>query len=312
MADSLTRPIMRKRLILLCLFSSILAISRPTLGQVSRPGEADTEGRIFTKISVRTGGRIPGSPAVPRVSLLIVADKGQRQELETNDAGDASLWLFPAQYRLATRAPVTIGDRDYSWDMVIQIRAGSARITLAPNNATHAAPVEASAMAQGAGASTGDVFDGDRVPDLWSSVTLAYGAMACGDCKSVVGGPSGSIGAGKIISSSLLVGLGATGWIRSQARGTVSVASLDARVRFYPAPANRFFFTAGAGVATLRGNLPALGRKSEFGPSGFVEMGFDVRIAENVSLTPSLMAFAAKSSTFDAFILQPGIGITVR
>jgi len=70
---------------------------------------------------------------------------------------------------------------------------------------------------------------------FWFSGGLGYGSLGCDNCGgSREGGISGGLSLGGTITPRFLLGVGTEGWAKSQQGSTLTVGTLDARVRFYP------------------------------------------------------------------------------
>jgi hypothetical protein len=91
---------------------------------------------------------------------------------------------------------------------------------------------------------------------LWVSGGLGYGS-ASGPNTARMGAMTGGVSAGWTLSPKLQLGLGATGWAKTVPGdgGTnfnIGAGTVDARVRFYPDQAFRFFLTGGVGLGVIR------------------------------------------------------------
>src|SRR5947207_12155337 len=69
---------------------------------------------------------------------------------------------------------------------------------------------------------------------FWFSGGLGYGSLGCDNCGSRESGISGGLSLGGTITPRLLLGVGTSGWTKSDQGATLTVAEVDARVRFYP------------------------------------------------------------------------------
>jgi hypothetical protein len=147
---------------------------------------------------------------------------------------------------------------------------------------------------------------------FWFSGGLGYGSFGCQDCGSRTGGMSGGLSLGGTISPRFLVGVGSDAWTKSEQGATLTVGTLDARVRFYPSATGGFFVTGGLGIGTIKGSVAGFGSATENGIGTLVGIGYDYRIAKNTSITPYWNGFAMKSSNSDANVGQMGIAITLH
>jgi len=147
---------------------------------------------------------------------------------------------------------------------------------------------------------------------FWFNGGLGYGSLGCDGCDGREGGLSGGISLGGTISPKFLIGVGTTGWYKSESGVTLTVGTLDARVRFYPSATTGFFLTGGAGLGTISANVSGIGSDSETGFGLVLGLGYDFRIGANVSLTPFWNGFAVRTSNSDANVGQLGLSITVH
>ena len=142
---------------------------------------------------------------------------------------------------------------------------------------------------------------------FWFNVGLGAGSLGCDNCTGRANGLSGGLSLGGRINDKWLVGVGTTGWTKSAGGETLTMGTLDARFRFYPVRTSGFFLTGGVGAGSI-----SFAGESEFGAGAVVGVGWDIRIARNISLTPFYNGFAMRSSLADANVSQLGIGITVH
>jgi len=147
---------------------------------------------------------------------------------------------------------------------------------------------------------------------FWFSGGIGYGSLGCDGCGSREGGLSGDISVGGTISPRFLLGVGAAGWSKSEQGATLTVSTLDARVRFYPSRTGGFFVTGGLGLGTVRGSVSGFGSATETGVGTILGLGWDIRVARNTSITPYWNGFAMKNSNTDANVGQAGLAITLH
>jgi hypothetical protein len=146
---------------------------------------------------------------------------------------------------------------------------------------------------------------------FWFSGGLGMGSLGCDNCDSRENSVTGDISLGGTLSPRWLLGVGTSGWSKSEQGGRLTVATLDARVRFYPWVTGGFFLTGGIGAAQERvsvGNASV----SENGYGALVGIGYDYRIARNASVTPYWNGFGMKSDNADANVGQIGLAITLH
>lgn len=85
-----------------------------------------------------------------------------------------------------------------------------------------------------------------------------------------------------------------------------------------------FWFNAGLGYGSLgcdgcgsrEGGLSVsidgFGSESETGGGALLGLGYDIRVGQNVSLTPVWLGFAAQTSNSDANVGQLSLGVTIH
>ena len=146
---------------------------------------------------------------------------------------------------------------------------------------------------------------------FWISGGLGYGSLGCNNCgSSRESSVSGDISLGGTISPRFLLGVGSAAWTKTQQGVTMTVGTLDARVRFYPSATGGFFLTGGIGFGTAR--LSGFGSYEENGVGTLLGLGWDIRVAQNASITPFWNGFAMKNNNTDANVGQAGIAITLH
>jgi len=147
---------------------------------------------------------------------------------------------------------------------------------------------------------------------FWFSAGFGYGSLSCLNCDGYANGFSGGLAAGGTINQKLLLGVGTTGWYRSQDGVWLSASTLDARLRFYPSIRSGFFINGGLGLGTISLGVTGIGSESETGVGLMLGVGWDLRVGRNVSLTPFWNGSAVQTANADASFGQIGLGITVH
>jgi hypothetical protein len=143
---------------------------------------------------------------------------------------------------------------------------------------------------------------------FWFNVGLGLGTLGCEDCIDRTDGLSGGLSLGSTLGSRVLLGVGTSGFSKNVDGDLLTVGTLDARVRVYPARRAGFFLTGGLGLGTLSyGDDDA-----ELGLGLILGVGWDVRVGRNVSLTPFWSGFAMANDFVDANVGQIGIGVTIH
>jgi hypothetical protein len=147
---------------------------------------------------------------------------------------------------------------------------------------------------------------------FWFNGGLGYGSLGCQDCSGREGALSGGLAIGGTLSRKVLLGVGTNAWSKSQGGARLTVGTVTALIRFYPSSTGGFFLLGGLGVGSVRAQVSGFGSASETGAGALVGLGYDIRVAQNVSLTPYWNGFAMSSSNADANVGQLGLGITVH
>jgi hypothetical protein len=143
---------------------------------------------------------------------------------------------------------------------------------------------------------------------MWFNAGLGLGSLGCQDCDGQrENGPSVGLSFGWTLNDRVLMGIGTTGFAKSVEGDTFTVGTLDARVRFYPSRTKGFFLNGGLGLGSM-----SFAGESEIGAGVMLGLGWDIRVGENVSLTPFWNGFAMSNSNVDANVGQLGIGITIH
>jgi hypothetical protein len=146
---------------------------------------------------------------------------------------------------------------------------------------------------------------------FWFSGGLGAGSLGSNGGNSRETGMSGDISLGGTLSPRWLLGVGSSGWSKSEQGGRLTVATLDARVRFYPSATGGFFLTGGIGGASIRASVGGLSA-TDNGAGAIFGLGYDYRVARNTSITPYWNSFAMKSDNNDANVGQVGLAITLH
>jgi hypothetical protein len=147
---------------------------------------------------------------------------------------------------------------------------------------------------------------------FWFSGGLGFGTLGCDGCGGRTNGLSGGLSLGGTISPRFLLGVGSDAWTRSEQGATLTVGTVDARVRFYPSTTGGFFLTGGLGVGSVTGSISGLGSSTESGLGLLLGLGYDIRVAKNTSITPYWSAFAMSNDRTDANVGQLGLAITLH
>ena len=146
---------------------------------------------------------------------------------------------------------------------------------------------------------------------FWFSGGLGMGSLGSQNGSQRENGITGDISLGGTLSQRWLVGVGSSAWSKSENGGRLTVATLDARVRFYPSATGGFFLTGGIGGASIRASVGGLSA-TDNGAGAIFGLGYDYRVARNASITPYWNGFAMKSNDNDANVGQIGLAITLH
>lgn len=160
----------------------------------------------------------------------------------------------------------------------------------------------------------------DRRDGFFASIGLGGGAesfdandgLGWSDDK---GGATGYLKVGGAVSNALTLGAELNGWAsRYQRQGyDRSLASLMFIAQWYPASRSDFWLRGGLGWA--RDNLSVYGTSSdvnrhENGTALAVGLGYDFRVARNVSITPTLDFQGQRYDSHDERLISLGLGVT--
>jgi hypothetical protein len=147
---------------------------------------------------------------------------------------------------------------------------------------------------------------------FWFNVGLGYGTLGCKDCSGRTGSLSGGLALGGTLSQKVVIGGGTNGWTKSEGGATLTVTTLTALIRFYPSATGGFFLLGGLGVGQIHGSVSGFGSATETGAGAVFGLGYDIRVGNNLSITPFWNGFAMNSSNSDANVAQIGLGLTVN
>jgi len=148
---------------------------------------------------------------------------------------------------------------------------------------------------------------------FWFNGGLGYGSLGCQDCDGREGGLSGGLALGGTVSPKVLLGVGSNGWSKSEGDVRLTAGTLTALIRLYPSSTGGFFLLGGLGAGSVRLDVSGFGHETETGWGALAGLGIDIRIGNNVSLTPFWNGFAIQTSDdTDANIGQIGLSLTVH
>ncbi len=147
---------------------------------------------------------------------------------------------------------------------------------------------------------------------FWFSGGLGYGSLGCQDCGSREGGLSGGIQLGGTLSQKVLLGGATSGWTKEEGAATLTVGTVVAMIRFYPSSTGGLFLLGGLGVGSIYAKVDGFGENTETGAGALLGLGWDLRVGDNVSMTPFWNGFAVQNSDVDANVGQIGLSVTLH
>lgn len=147
---------------------------------------------------------------------------------------------------------------------------------------------------------------------FWFNIGLGGGSLGCSDCEGRESGLSGGLALGGTLNKHWLVGGFSNGWTKSVDGVTITAGTLVLGVRYYPSESGGFFITGGLGIGTLDLGIDGYGSASESGSGALLGIGYDIRVAKNLSFTPFWNGAGISINGGDANFGQIGIGITIH
>ena len=147
---------------------------------------------------------------------------------------------------------------------------------------------------------------------FWFNVGLGVGSLGCDDCSERTNGLSGGLALGGAINQHVSLGVFANGWSKSENGATLSAAALTAGLRWYPSATGGFHVLGGLGMSQAELSISGVGSASESGTGAVLGLGWDMRVAKNVSMTPFWNAFMASFDGGSANVGQIGVGLTIH
>jgi Outer membrane protein beta-barrel domain len=147
---------------------------------------------------------------------------------------------------------------------------------------------------------------------FWFSGGLGVGSLGCEDCDEREVSAMADIALGGTIGDRLLLGAGLSGWSKEEDGLTLTVSTLEARLRFYPMVDKGFYLTGGLGLGTIRAKFEGFGDESESGLGLTLGLGWDIRVGRNVSITPFWHGTAVSADESDANFGSLGVAVTIH
>ena len=156
-------------------------------------------------------------------------------------------------------------------------------------------------------------FPETRRQGFWFSGGLGIGSLGstdCSDCERT-NGLSGGLSLGGTITPRFLLGVGTTGWSKSENGVLVTVGTLDARARLYPSLTGGFFLTAGVGLGSISGSFDG-SSESVTGTGVVLGLGVDLPVGRRTSITPYLNGVGVSANGGNVNFGQFGLAITLH
>lgn len=163
---------------------------------------------------------------------------------------------------------------------------------------------------------------------LWLNVGVAGGSLGVGSWSDRGTGISAQISAGTTYSSRVLLGVSSNVWFRSEHGENLNITSLMGVVRVYPSESGAFLIGGVGGARSQLGPgdiivddvaFQSVGAgasqdvrydRSENGSAFLLGIGNDLRVGENVSITPFLNGIFYRRHHQNANLVQVGVGLT--
>lgn len=147
---------------------------------------------------------------------------------------------------------------------------------------------------------------------FWFNGGLGWGSLGCDGCTDREGGTVLSLGVGGTVSQSVLIGGSIDGWTKEEQGTRLTASSALATIRLYPSDTDGFFFRGGLGFGSVETEIAGVGSGSESGGAALLGLGYDVRVSDNVSLTPFLNGVGITTDDTDVNFNQLGLSVTTH
>lgn len=150
-----------------------------------------------------------------------------------------------------------------------------------------------------------------RREGFWIGLGLGYGSYkGCDDifgCSDRQGSGSAYVKLGGTLNPQVLLGVESTAWTKDESGARVTAGGVTGTVAFYPVLSSGFFVKGGFGLSYIEskyveGALSVSASKT--GWALIAGLGYDVRVARNVSITPSFSYLYGRPGDIDI----PGLG----
>jgi hypothetical protein len=147
---------------------------------------------------------------------------------------------------------------------------------------------------------------------FWFNGGLGYGSLGCDDCSDREGGLVGTLSFGGTVSQKVLLGGSTFAWTKSEDGVTLTTSAVTGTIRFYPSETSGFYLLGGLGVGRIDVEFSGAGSADETGGAAALGLGYDIRMGDNVSLTPFLHGVGLSFDGGDANFNQLGLSITTH
>ena len=146
---------------------------------------------------------------------------------------------------------------------------------------------------------------------FWINGGIGLGSYGCEGCDGRESGGSATLSLGGTLSQKVSLGVGINVWAKEYEGLDLTTSTLTALIRFYPSATGGFYLTGGLGIASESVSADDIS-VSVSGTGVLLGLGYDIRIGNNISLTPfwhgNGMAFDEGNSNFG----QLGLSLTVH
>lgn len=146
---------------------------------------------------------------------------------------------------------------------------------------------------------------------FWFHGGIGGGSLGCENCGDRTSGAAAVIALGGTLSRHVLLGGSTHAWARSENGATLTVTAAMAAAHIYPWANGGFHFDVGVGGGTTRLDFDVFVIEED-GAAGLLGLGYDIRIGNNVSLTPFANIYSIKYDNGSLNVGQVGLGITVH
>lgn len=146
---------------------------------------------------------------------------------------------------------------------------------------------------------------------FWWNGGLGYSTIGCDGCTRRQNSLAIAMAAGGTVSRKVLFGASIDAATRSESGARQIVATVLARLRFYPSLTSGFFLTAGVGLGMLSAEGTDANRR-DTGTAALLGLGYDIRVGPNVSLTPFWNGFSTGELDTNYNVGQLGLSLTIH